>query len=104
MMSSASRVMSRLTPDIPSTLYIAQSDGSPDAAMPKLSRPSEMWSSIATRLASSAGWWYGSRKPPGPIRSCSVCSNAWATNRSGDGCGSHGAVWCSPIHASVYPS
>ena len=40
----------------------------PLAAMPKLRRPPEMWSIIATRLASSAGWWYGSRKPPGPIR------------------------------------
>ena len=57
MMSSASRVMSRLAPDMPSTLNIAQSLGKPLAAMPKFSRPSERWSSIATRFASSAGWW-----------------------------------------------
>ena len=25
----------------------------------------------------------------------------WATSRSGEGCGSHGAVWCSPIQASA---
>ena len=28
----------------------------------------------------------------------------WAINRSGAGCGSQGAVWCSPIHASANPS
>jgi hypothetical protein len=56
MISSASRVMSRLTPDMPSTLNIAQSLGRPDAATPKLSRPPDMWSSMATRFASSAGW------------------------------------------------
>jgi hypothetical protein len=56
MMSSASRVMSRFWPDMPSTLNIAQSDGRPDAATPKFSRPSDRWSSIATRFASSAGW------------------------------------------------
>jgi len=56
MMSSASRVMSRLTPDMPSTLNIAQSLGRPLAAMPKFSRPPDRWSSMATRLASSAGW------------------------------------------------
>src|SRR4029079_4527324 len=57
MLSAASRVMSRLTPDMPSTLNIAQSLGRPEAAMPKLSRPPDRWSSMATRLASSAGGW-----------------------------------------------
>ena len=39
MISSASRVMSRFWPDMPSTLNIAQSLGRPDAATPKFSRP-----------------------------------------------------------------
>ena len=43
-------------PDMPSTLNIAQSLGSPEAATPNIRRPSERWSSIATRFASSAGW------------------------------------------------
>ena len=55
MMSSDSRVISRLTPVMPSTLNIVQSLGNPLAATPKLNRPCAMWSSIATRLASSAG-------------------------------------------------
>ena len=33
-----------------------------------------------------------------------VCMSAWATSRSGEGCGSQGAVWCSPIQASLKPS
>src|SRR5258705_7387449 len=33
-----------------------------------------------------------------------VCMRAWATSRSGEGCGSQGAVWCSPIQASLKPS
>ncbi len=37
-------------------LLIAQSLGSPLAATPKLSLPCAIWSSIATRWASSAGW------------------------------------------------
>ncbi len=41
MISSASRVMSRFWPDMPSTLNIAQSLGRPEAATPKFSRPSE---------------------------------------------------------------
>ena len=39
MISSASRVMSRFCPLMPSTLNIAQSLGRPDAATPKFSRP-----------------------------------------------------------------
>ena len=104
MMSSDSRVISRFCPDMPSTLNIDQSLGSPLAATPKLSRPWAMWSRIASRLASSAGWWYGIRKPPGPMRMRLVCSRACATRRSGEGWGSHGEVWCSPIHASLKPS
>src|ERR1700743_2055941 len=41
MISSASRVISRFCPLIPSTLNIAQSLGRPEAATPKLSRPPE---------------------------------------------------------------
>ncbi len=55
MMSSDSRVISRFCPDIPSTLNIDQSLGRPLAATPKFSRPWARWSSMATRLASSAG-------------------------------------------------
>jgi hypothetical protein len=36
-------------------LNMAQSLGKPLAATPKLSRPCARWSSMATRLASSAG-------------------------------------------------
>ena len=56
MISSASRVMSRLAPDMPSTWNIAQSLGRPEAATPKFSRPPDKWSSMATRFANSAGW------------------------------------------------
>ena len=75
---------------MPSTLNSDQSLGSPLAATPKLSRPWARWSSIATRLASSAGWWKGIRNPPGPMRMRLVCSSAWATRKSGEGCGSQG--------------
>src|SRR4029450_10223244 len=44
------------------------------------------------------------RKPPGPMRMRRVSMSACATSRSGAGCGSHGAVWCSPIQASLKPS
>src|SRR5262245_48303153 len=44
------------------------------------------------------------RNPPGPMRMLLVCMSAWATRRSGEGCGSQGAVWCSPIHASLKPN
>src|SRR4030095_11412362 len=43
------------------------------------------------------------RNPPGPMSMVLVCRSAWATRRSGEGCGSHGAVWCSPLHASLKP-
>ena len=92
MISSDSRVISRCWPEVPSTLNMAQSLGRPLAATPKLRRPWARWSSIATRLASSAGWWYGIRKPPGPMRMRVVCNRAWATSRSGEGWGSQGAV------------
>src|SRR5437660_1152492 len=35
---------------------------------------------------------------------CRVSISACAINRCGEGCGSQGAVWCSPIQASVKPS
>ena len=55
--SSESRVARfQASPVSPLTLKRAQSLGRPLAATPKLSRPPEMWSSIATRFASSAGW------------------------------------------------
>ena len=65
MMSSASRVISRCCPDMPSTLNIAQSLGSPLAATPKLSRPCAMWSSIATRLRQLGRVVVGQQKPAG---------------------------------------
>ena len=58
---------------------------------------------MAIRLASSAGWWYGRQKPPGPMRMCCVWRNPSTTSRSGDGCGSHTMAWCSPIQNLLEP-
>src|SRR5690606_38571302 len=55
MISSDSRVISRCSPFMPSTLNIGQSVGIELAATPKLKRPLEMWSSIEARLANAAG-------------------------------------------------
>src|SRR5256885_1098529 len=59
---------------------------------------------MAIRLASSAGWWYGKQKPPGPIRMCFVWRNPSTTSRSGDGCGFHTMELCSPLQNSSNPS
>ena len=41
---------------------------------------------------------------PVPMRILLVCGSTWAMNRSLAGIGSHMAVWCWPIQASLKPS
>ena len=72
--------------------------------MPKMKRPFDMWSIIATSPATRAGWWFGMLTVPLPSLICFVSFSSHATKISDDVIVSAASVTCSPMNPSTKPS
>ena len=80
------------------------SESRPPGLMPKMKRPSAIWSIIATSAATRAGWWFGRFTVPEPSLICFVSFSSQAMKISEEVMVSAASVTCSPKKPSTKPS